>query len=64
MNDYGMIRRPALGRVQARDRGGVLRIGAQSVHRFGGESDQPAGAQDLRSAADFGNHPSVILSKV
>src|SRR5579862_5739205 len=54
MNDDGMIGGPAFRRVQPRNRCGAGSIGAQAVNRFGWESNEAAGAQDFRCAADLG----------
>ena len=56
MHDDGMIGGPALDPVQARHRGGVRRVGAEAVDRFGGKGDEAAGAEDLRGAQDLATH--------
>ena len=53
MDDHGMIGRAALSRVQTRHGFGAGGVRAQAVDGFGGESNQPARAQDLRRVTDF-----------
>ena len=54
MADQRIEARPLLGREDARHRLGIGGIGAQPVHRFGAERDQPAVAQQRRGAGDAG----------
>src|SRR5256885_16468862 len=51
-----MVRGASLGRIKTRHRLGVRRIGAETVHRFGREGHESAGAEDLRGLADLGLH--------
>ena len=52
VDDEGVVRRPALGREDARHRGGVESVGAEAVDRLRREGHQPAGAQDRGRASD------------
>jgi hypothetical protein len=63
MHDHGMVGRPPLRGIKARDRCGAGRIRTQAVHRFSGEGDQPSGAQDLRRAAYVFVHEAMLYRR-
>ena len=50
MDDDGVVRRPALQRVNLRDRLRVQRIGRQPINRLRGQRDHLTRAQQLRRA--------------
>jgi hypothetical protein len=53
VHDHRMIGGTALYRVEATHRLLARGVGAQAINGFGGESDEAAGAQDLRRAANL-----------
>ena len=52
MHDDGVVRRPALGRIDARHSLGLQSMRAQPVDRLGRKGDELALAQALRGGGD------------
>ena len=53
VHDHRVVRRPALHRVEARERFGTGCVGAQTIDRLGRKRDKAAAPKDLDSSLDF-----------